>query len=58
MADRELTGEQGPIPAELQRAAPLSRQQFDDAVRAALRDLSRPDRLGRNALTQSRLVDG
>ena len=53
MAERELTGEQGPIPAELQRAAPLSRPQFDDAVRAALRDLARPDRLGRNALTES-----
>ncbi len=58
MAERELTGEQGTIPAELQRPAPLSRPQFDEAVRAALRDLHRPDRLGRNPLTESRLVTG
>lgn len=58
MAERELTGEQGPIPAELQRAAPLGRVQFDDAVRTALRDLSRPDRLGHNPLTGTALVAG
>jgi hypothetical protein len=58
MAERELTGEQGPIPAELQRPAPLSRPQFDEAVRAALRDLARPDRLGHNPLTDTRLVTG
>ena len=56
MADRELTGQQGPIPATLQRPAPLSRPQFDEAVRAALRDLSRPDRLSHNPLTGSRLL--
>lgn len=58
MSDRELTGERGPIPAALQHPAPLSRDQFDDAVRVALRDLGRPDRLGHNALTGSRLVPG
>ena len=56
MAERELTGAQGPIPAELQRPAPLGRPQFDEAVRAALRELNRPDHLVRNALTGSRLI--
>ena len=42
---RELTGETGPPPAELLRPAPLGREAFEEAVRAALRDLNRPDRL-------------
>jgi len=42
---RELTGETGPPPPELLRPAPMGRDAFDAAVRAALRDLSRPDRL-------------
>jgi hypothetical protein len=58
MADRELTGERGPIPAELQRPAPLTRARFDEAVRAALRELNRPDRLCSNVLTGSRLAPG
>lgn len=56
MAERQITGNQGPIPAELIRPAPLSRTQFDDAVRGALRELHRPDHLRRNALTRSQLV--
>ena len=35
---RELTGETGPPPAELLRPAPLGRDAFEEAVRAALRD--------------------
>lgn len=58
MADRELTGEHGPIPAELVRPAPLDRTEWDDAVRLALRDLSRPDRLRRNPLIGTRLLVG
>ena len=56
MAERELTGESGPIPPELQRPAPLGRARFDEAVRLALRDLSRPDRLSGNDLVGTRLV--
>jgi hypothetical protein len=56
MAARELTGAAGPPPPELLRPPPLDRAQFDDAVRAALRDLHRPDRLRTNALMGSRLA--
>jgi hypothetical protein len=45
MGERELSGATGPPPAELLRPPPLGRARFDDAVRAALRDLHRPDRL-------------
>jgi len=58
MSERELTGESGPIPTDLLRPAPLPRAQFDHAVRAALRDLSSPERLRRNPLITSRLVSG
>jgi hypothetical protein len=58
MSERELTGESGPIPADLLRPAPLPRAQFDLAVRAALRDLANPERLRGNALISSRLVSG
>jgi hypothetical protein len=34
----------------------LSQPEFDDAVRQALRDLRRPDLLGRNPLLRTRLV--
>jgi hypothetical protein len=34
----------------------LSQPEFDDSVRQALRDLRRPDLLGRNALLQTRVV--
>jgi hypothetical protein len=56
MAERELTGEQGPIAMDRQRPAPLTRIEFDEAVRSALRDLGRPDRLRSNRLTGSLIV--
>ena len=55
MARRELTGETGPPPAELVRPAPLSREEFTRAVRAALSDLAYPDRLAGSPLTASAL---
>ncbi len=56
-ARRELTGETGPPPPELLRPAPLSHKDFDAAVRAALLDLDRPDRLARSPLLGSALAD-
>jgi hypothetical protein len=53
---RELTGETGPPPAELLRPAPLGRDAFEEAVRAALRDINRPDRLAANALAGTALA--
>jgi hypothetical protein len=53
---RELTGETGPPPAELLRPAPLGRDAFDEAVRAALRDVNRPDRLAASALAGTALA--
>jgi hypothetical protein len=58
MSEREVTGAAGPIPADLLRPAPLPRAQFDDAIRAALRELTSPERLRGNPLTRSRLVSG
>ena len=52
---RELTGETGPPPAELLRPAPLGREAFEEAVRAALRDLNRPDRLAASPLAGTAL---
>jgi hypothetical protein len=52
---RELTGEIGPPPTELLRPAPLGRDVFADAVRAALRDANRPDRLARSPLAGTAL---
>lgn len=48
----------GPAPRPLGPtvALALSQPEFTDAVRAALRDLHRPDRLARNPLLRSRLV--
>ncbi|WP_154792760.1 ATP-binding protein [Occultella kanbiaonis] len=57
MARRELTGEQGPPPADLVRPAPLSHTAFATEVRAALHQLARPDRLAGSALLGSALVD-
>ncbi len=57
MAGRELTGESGPPPRDLLRPPPLGRDAFADAVRQALGDLRRPDRLAANPLVGSRLVD-
>jgi hypothetical protein len=53
---RELTGETGPPPAELLRPAPLGRDAFEEAVRAALRDVNRPDRLAASALAGTALA--
>jgi len=58
MNDRERTGDTGPAPAHLLRPAPLGRESFAAAVRAALRDLHRDDRLATNPLTGSRLAQG
>lgn len=57
MARRELSGETGPPPADLLRPAPLGQREFNDAVRAALSDYRRPDRLATSPLLQTRLVD-
>ena len=52
---RELTGETGPPPAELLRPAPLGRDAFEEAVRAALREVNRPDRLAAGPLAGTAL---
>jgi hypothetical protein len=57
-AGRELTGETGPPPPEMLKPPPLSQPAFADAVRAALRDLHRPDRLGASPLASSTLGSG
>jgi hypothetical protein len=54
-ARRELTGEAGPPPPEMLKPPPLSRAVFAEAVRVALRDLHRPDRLGASPLAGSAL---
>jgi AAA ATPase domain len=54
-ARRELSGESGAPPAALLLPPPLDRAAFADAVRAALRDLHRPDRLGASPLTGTAL---
>ena len=56
MSHRELTGETGPPPAHLVRPAPLSRRDFELAVRAALAALGRPDRLADSALLDATLL--
>lgn len=58
MGERELSGATGPPPQELLRPAPLGRERFAEAVRLALRDLHRPDRLRGNALMGSALAAG
>jgi len=57
MNEREHSGGSGPPPASLLRPPPLDRISFGAAVRAALPDLHRPDRLANNLLTSSSLVD-
>ncbi|CCH76930.1 putative AAA ATPase [Nostocoides japonicum T1-X7] len=57
MARRELSGESGPPPAEWVRPAPLSRNDFALAVRAALGTLGSPDRLSASPLLASALVE-
>src|SRR5690606_15030078 len=56
MSEREYSGGAGPPPASRLRPPPLGRPDFDAAVRAALRDLARPDRLATNPLTSSGLA--
>ena len=58
LGERELTGATGPAAAELLRPPPLARAAFDAAVRAALRDLHRPERLQTNPLMGSTLASG
>jgi hypothetical protein len=58
MSEREHSGGTGPPPASLLRPPPLDRVSFAAAVRAALPDLHRPDRLTANLLTSSSLADG
>jgi hypothetical protein len=58
MNDRERTGTTGPPPAHLLRPAPLGREHFAAAVRTALRDLHRDDRLRAGPLFGSRLALG
>jgi hypothetical protein len=56
MHDREHSGDTGPPPASLLRPPPLDRARFAAAVRAALPDLQRPDRLAANLLVSSTLA--
>ena len=58
MNEREHSGGAGPPPASLLRPPPLDRTRFGAAVRAALADLQRPDRLATNLLVSSSLADG
>jgi hypothetical protein len=55
MNDREHNGGTGPPPASLLRPAPLDRAGFGSAVRAALQQLNRADRLDGNPLVGGRL---
>lgn len=58
MFERDRTGavDTGPVVAEGPALLVLSETEFGDAVRRALKDLIRPDRLSRNPLVRSRLV--
>lgn len=58
MFERDRTGEidTGPGTAQPAELLVLSESEFGDAVRRALKDLSRPDRLARNPLVRARLV--
>ena len=58
MNERERTGATGPPPAHLLRPAPLGREDFAAAVRTALRDLHRDDRLRAGPLFGTRLALG
>jgi hypothetical protein len=58
MSEREHSGGSGPPPPSLLRPPPLDRGTFGAAVRAALADLHRPDRLATNLLTSSSLAEG
>jgi hypothetical protein len=59
LAERELAGSDGGVqPGSLPRVLALSRPDFDDAVRQALRDYARPSAFAANPLTRSRLTLG
>jgi len=55
MEQRELTGESGPPPADRLRPPPIGPDAFATAVRDALRDYHRDDRLAANPLAGTRL---
>jgi hypothetical protein len=57
MNEREQSGGTGPPPDRLQRPLPLSREAFGAAVRAALAQLHRPERLAGCALVGTSLGD-
>lgn len=57
MYEREHSGATGPPPPSLLRPPPLDRASFATAVRTALADLHRPDRLVTNRLASSSLAD-
>jgi AAA ATPase domain len=56
MNEREHSGGTGPPPASLLRPPPLDRVRFAAAVRSALRDLNRPDRLAASPLMGASLA--
>ena len=56
MSEREHSGGTGPPPASLLRPPPLDRARFAAAVRTALPDLRRPDRLAASPLMGSSLA--
>jgi len=56
MSEREHSGGTGPPPASLLRPPPLDRARFAAAVRTALPDLHRPDRLAASPLMGSSLA--
>ena len=56
MTEREHSGGTGPPPASLLRPPPLDRARFAAAVRSALADLHRPDRLAASPLMGSSLA--
>ncbi|GIE99263.1 ATP-binding protein [Paractinoplanes rishiriensis] len=58
MNEREQTGGTGPAPAHLLRPPPLGRDAFADAVRQALRDLHRPERLAAGPLAGTAVAAG
>jgi hypothetical protein len=58
MNEREHSGGTGPPPPSLLRSPPLDRVTFGAAVRAALPDLHRADRLAANPLASSSLAEG
>lgn len=56
MLERDLSGVPTALPSREMELVALARDSFDRAVREALRELARPDRLAANPLARSRLV--